>query len=150
MAGAAVGSSTVPPVTPWPLVAVSRLVPSRLISASRPACEEADRPSTATIAATPIAIPSADRPARNFRVRSPTVESRARSDSLEALPRQGGGAGHDGGPLAGRVSATIRPSMISTLRGIRSAIAWSCVMTTIVEPAWWSWSIRARMDCPVA
>ena len=36
------------------------------------------------------------------------------------------------------------------MRGIRSAMAWSWVMTTIVEPAWWSWSIRARMDCPVA
>jgi hypothetical protein len=33
-------------------------VPSRSISASRPACEEEDNPRTATIAAVPIAIPS--------------------------------------------------------------------------------------------
>ena len=49
----------------WPVVTVSRLVPSWSISASSPACEEEERPSTATIAATPIAIPSAERPARS-------------------------------------------------------------------------------------
>ena len=85
MAGAVVGSSAVPPVRLWPLLTVSRLVPSWLISASRPAWEDADRPSTATMAATPIAIPSADSPARSFRVRSPTVESRARSESGSRL-----------------------------------------------------------------
>ena len=85
MDGAAIGSSTVPPVTLWPLLTVSRLVPSWLISASRPAWEDADRPSTATIAATPIAIPRADSAARSFRVRSPTVESRARSDAARRL-----------------------------------------------------------------
>ena len=63
----------------WPLVTASRLVPSRLISASRPAEEEADRPSTATIEATPIAIPSADSAARSLRAASPTLASRARS-----------------------------------------------------------------------
>jgi hypothetical protein len=36
-------------------------------------------PSTATMAATPIAIPSADRVPRSRRVRSPTALSRARS-----------------------------------------------------------------------
>ena len=36
------------------------------------------------------------------------------------------------------------------MRGMRSAMAWSWVMTTIVEPAWWSSSIRARMAWPVA
>ena len=40
----------------------------------------------------------------------------------------------------------MRPSRISTLRAMRSAIAWSWVITTIVEPARWSWSISARMD----
>src|SRR3984885_5296257 len=81
MASAVVGSSVVPPVRLWPLLTVSRLVPSWLISLSRPAWDEADSPSTATMAATPIAIPRADSPARNFWVRSPTLESRARSDS---------------------------------------------------------------------
>jgi len=50
MAGAVVGSSVVPPVRLWPLVTVSRLVPSWLISLSSPAWDEADRPSTATMA----------------------------------------------------------------------------------------------------
>jgi hypothetical protein len=55
------------------------LVPSRSISANSPACDDADRPSTATIAATPMAIPSADSAARSLRVRIPTADSRARS-----------------------------------------------------------------------
>ena len=79
MPGAAVGSRAVPPVNVCPSWTVSRLVPSLAISASSPAWEEADRPSTATIAATPIAIPSADRLARSLRVRRPTLASRARS-----------------------------------------------------------------------
>ena len=103
------------------------------------------------MAATPMAMPSADSPARSFRVRSPTVESRVRSESCSRL-RLRVAVAVTTAPRAGRapVSATIWPSRISTLRGIRSAMAWSWVMTTIVEPAWWSWSIRARMDCPVA
>src|SRR5438270_728556 len=81
IAGAVVGSSAGAPVKLWPLLTVSRLVPSLLISARRPAWEEADRPSTATRAATPMAMPRADSPARSFRVRRPTVESRVRSES---------------------------------------------------------------------
>ena len=79
MPGAASGSSAVAPVKVCPLVTVSRLVPSWLISASSAAWEEAARPRTATIAATPIAMPSADSPARSLRVRSPTLASPARS-----------------------------------------------------------------------
>ena len=102
MAGAVVGSSAVAPVRLWPLLTVSRLVPSWLISSSRPAWEEADRPSTATMAATPMAIPSADSPARSFRVRSPTVESRARSESCS---RSGPGWRSVTALLAGRADA---------------------------------------------
>jgi len=40
---------------------------------------QAARPSTATIAATPIAMPSADSPARSLRVRSPMLARAARS-----------------------------------------------------------------------
>ncbi len=79
IAGAASGSCDVLPVSPWPLLTVSRFVPSRSISLSSPAWLEEDRPSTATIAATPMAIPSADSPARSGRVRSPTLATRARS-----------------------------------------------------------------------
>ena len=53
---------------------------------SSPAWLEEDRPSTATIAATPIAIPSAESPARIRRVRKPTLATRARS---EARSRRG-------------------------------------------------------------
>src|ERR1700685_3385690 len=79
IAGATRGSWAVLPAKLWPLVTVSRFVPSLSISASSPAWLEADRPSTATIAATPIAIPSAESPARTRRVRSPTLATRARS-----------------------------------------------------------------------
>ena len=54
-------------------------VPSRSISASSPACEEDDKPRTATIAAVPIAIPSADSAARSGRARSPTLVTRSAS-----------------------------------------------------------------------
>src|SRR5262252_2396564 len=91
--GAMTGSSAVPPVIVWPFCTVSRLVPSLAISASRPACEEADRPSTAVIAATPIAIPSADRLARSLRVRSPTAASRAMSAVRTRAATDGGAAG---------------------------------------------------------
>ena len=57
----------------WPLVTVSRLVPSLFISFIKPAVDEADSPRTATMAATPIAMPRADRPARSLRVRMPTA-----------------------------------------------------------------------------
>jgi hypothetical protein len=49
--------------------------------ASSPAWLEEERPSTATIAATPIAIPSAESAARSRRVRSPTLATRARSEA---------------------------------------------------------------------
>ena len=77
--GAAIGSSAVAPRSVWPFVTVSRLVPSRSICLSSPACEEAERPSTATIAATPIAMPRAERLARSRRVRTPMLATRARS-----------------------------------------------------------------------
>src|SRR6266446_827049 len=79
MPGAASGSSAVAPVRVCPLVTVSRLVPSAWILASSAAEEEAARPRTATIAATPIAMPSADSVARSLRVRSSMLASPARS-----------------------------------------------------------------------
>ena len=57
------GSSAVPPNRVCPVVTVSRLVPSLSISERSPAWEEDDRPKTATMAATPMAIPSAESPA---------------------------------------------------------------------------------------
>src|SRR5947209_3946579 len=77
--GAASGSSSLLPRTPLPLATVSRLVPSLSISARSPAWEDADRPNTATMAATPIAMPRADSAARSRRVRTPTLATRATS-----------------------------------------------------------------------
>ena len=62
----------------WPFVTVSRLVPSWVISSSSPADEEDDSPSTATMAATPMAMPRAERPARSLRVRNPTLATGVR------------------------------------------------------------------------
>src|SRR4029453_8231209 len=70
-AGASRGSCAGAPVRLCPASTVSRFVPSRLISAISPACEEEDSPRTPTIAAVPIAIPSEDSAARSGRARSP-------------------------------------------------------------------------------
>ena len=78
-----------------PLATVSRLVPSLSISASSPAWEEAESPRTATIAATPMAMPSADRAARSLRVRSPTLDSRARSAGRSRCVAGGAVGGHE-------------------------------------------------------
>ena len=91
----------------------SRFVPSWSSSASRSAFEDSEMPSTATIDATPIAIPSADSAARARRVRSPSAPVRSTSPAVTAGS----------------------PSRSSTRRGNASAIAWSCVIVTIVEPA---------------
>ena len=101
------------------------------------------------MAATPIAMPSADSAARSFRVRSPTRASRARS---VARSRAAAGAclvvvtGSTGPP----VSDTIRPSSIRTCRCIRAATASSWVTTMIVVPAVCSSASRSRMAAPVA
>ena len=104
--------------------------------------EDEDKPSTATMAATPMAIPSADMPARSLRVRKPTEASRPRSaggsfrrvmTGVAVITCAGGicsrmtdqGAlSSDAGPwdVAVGVSETIRPSSISTRRGMRSAM----------------------------
>src|SRR5260370_735795 len=99
MPGAAAGSSAVPPEKVCPLVTVSRLVPSAWISASSVAWEEAARPSTATIAATPLAMPIAARGPRSLRVRSPTLASPATSPGRDhATPPGVGGPGGRRGP----------------------------------------------------
>ena len=120
------------------------------------------------MAATPMAMPSADKLARSLRVRSPTLATRARSagvirrDPVRAvavtgsppfrLAVAGGGMAAGGGAAAaGRaVSLMICPSSISSWRGMRAAMAWSWVTTAMVAPSACSSSIRARMDWPVA
>ena len=97
MPGAATGSSAVAPEKVCPLVTVSRLVPSLAISPSSPAWEEAARPRTATIAAMPIAMPSADRAARSLRVRSPMLARPARSEGRSRAAD--GAAGRTAAPM---------------------------------------------------
>ena len=84
-------------------------------------------PSTATIEATPIAIPSADRAARARRVRRPSAPVRRTSAAV--------------------INAA-SPSRSSTRRGNAAAIAWSWVIVTIVEPAACSSCSSARMPAP--
>ena len=55
-------------------------MPRAEISFKSPAEADEDSPSTATMAATPMAMPSAESPARSLRVRSPTVARRPRSE----------------------------------------------------------------------
>ena len=76
----------------------------------QPAWLEEDRPSTATIAATPIAIPSADSPARIRLVRSPTLATRARS---EARSRRGA---RSAAPASARVRSA---TTLTALTGLR-------------------------------
>ena len=124
--GAAAGSSAVPPVRAWPFCTVNRLVPSLAISASNPAREDADSPSTAVIAATPIAIPSADRPARSFRVRKPTTASRPISTGRNRATA--------GGAVAGDVWAA---TVVMRLLQLRAARAWPAVRRRgYCSPAW--------------
>ena len=86
-------------------------------------------PSTATIEATPIAIPSADSAARARRVRRPSAPVRRTSAAVMR-------------PAHARRAA--RPAA-----GSAPAIAWSCVIVTIVEPAACSSCSSARMSAPV-
>ena len=75
IAGAAVGSVASSPNGSLPGATCSRLVPNRSSSASRSARLEAEMPTTATIAAMPIATPSDVSSVRSRRARSPTVPS---------------------------------------------------------------------------
>src|SRR3989442_5803421 len=76
---AAVGSFASPPLNCRPFCTVSRLVPRRSIWASRSLWLDCVIPSTPTMAATPMLIPSAESAARNRRMRSPRLASASRS-----------------------------------------------------------------------
>ena len=69
------------PLRSAPLRAVSMFVPSARSCSCRRACEEAETPTTPTIAAIPMAIPSADNTARIGRARSPVRPRRATSEA---------------------------------------------------------------------
>ena len=132
-------------------------MPSRSISASRPACDEEDRPSTATIAAMPIAMPRADSggaqpcgcAARRWRPGRGRRTAAARGTGLWSVLTRSAPAAHEAG-RRGRCRRRSRPSSISTCAGQRAASSRSWVITTIVAPSRWSSSSSARIDSPVA
>ena len=72
----------------------SRLVPRRSSSESRSARDESEMPSTATIAAMPMAMPRPESAARSRRVRRPMLPTRRRSRgcSRDGFERRAGGA----------------------------------------------------------
>ena len=151
MAGAALGSSAVWPERVWPFWTTSRLVPRAEISFSRPAEADEESPRTATMAATPMAMPRAERPARSLRVRSPTVARRARSEGRSFRTFERRRAGHGLGAFAvagarswtGDADATVLVGAVeddldrraSRCAGpCRAAMSRSWVMTTMVTP----------------
>ncbi len=79
MPTAVVGSSPEPRPKPAPACTSSRFVPSALIFELRSSCDDADSPSTPTMAAMPMATPSVDRPVRSRRVRRPSEPTRSTS-----------------------------------------------------------------------
>ena len=93
-AAASAGSALGPPGT-LTVVAVKRLVPSAARRRCRRSWLEAEMPTTATIAATPIATPSAESTARPGRVRRPAVPSRSRSAARNREGRSSRGVGDD-------------------------------------------------------
>ena len=139
MAGAALGSSAVWPERVWPFWTTSRLVPSAEISLSRPAEADDDRPRTATMAATPMAMPSADSPARSLRVRNPTVARRARSDGRSLLASACCRDGHGRGSAVDGVTGSGPPGR----RGLVGAVEDDLAVEHLDAPA------HARGDLPV-
>ena len=112
-------------------------------------------PSTATIEAMPIAMPTADSAARRRRVRSPMLPTARTSRGSRRLGRgrgrgRGRGCGRRGAGAHDRpASLTISPSRSSTRRGNAAATCGSCVMTTSVVPAAFSSPSSATISAPV-
>jgi hypothetical protein len=84
-AGALLGRVASSPKKLSPGATVSRFVPSRSRRSSKFVFEDCEMPSTATIEAIPIAMPSAESAARRRRVRSPIEASRTRSRGSSRL-----------------------------------------------------------------
>ena len=112
------------PKIDWPGETVSRLVPRRSSDERRSALLDSEIASTATMAAIPIAMPSADRAALSLRAERPTAPTRsvagrepARCELRHAF-----------------VSSSTSPSRSSIRRGMDSASSRSWVITTTVVP----------------
>src|SRR3984893_12253051 len=85
MPSAVTGSSDCWPNALWPACTLSRL-PRRPSSASKPDLDDWEMPSTPTMAAMPMLMPSADKDDRTRRLRRPRLPTRTRSrrDSRDA------------------------------------------------------------------
>ena len=107
MPGASAGSFDWSPSTDWPGVTSSRLVPSRSSRPSRSARLDAEMPSTATIAAMPMAIPSAVSTAAALAGPEPGQADGGdvdRAQAARSLARRATPLGGDG-PIGGRTLA---------------------------------------------
>ena len=122
----------------WPGAARSIPVPSESISASTSARLDAEMPTTATIAAIPMAMPERGR----GRAQPPwcaaraCATSRARRRGRRPAARhreRGRSCRHQ--RASRRRRSTIRPSRIATWRGAIAATSRSWVISTIVRPA---------------
>ena len=103
-------------------------------------------PSTATIEAIPIAMPSAESAARSRRVRSPSAPVRRTSAGADPARARARSCGH--APAARRVSDSTRPSRSAIRRGSEAAMPSSCVITTIVAPSACSSRSSAMIPSP--
>ncbi len=135
----------------WPGATRSRSVPSSSSSASRLARLDAEIPTTATMAAMPMAMPSAVSDVRSRRACSPTAAVRNRSTSRSRLEVTC--AVMPGAPTTwrvdGRVISMTRPSRMVTRRGARAAISRSWVISTIVRPCACRSTSRSTIASPV-
>ena len=144
------------PVPPW---TVRRFVPSRSSDESRSLRDDSERPSTATIAAMPMAMPSAERAARRRRLRKPTDATRSRSPGCRELRANEGAGGAPSRSLritamwtsrpGAALSCSMRPSRTSTWRGRPPAMSRSWVITRMLAPSSlssWSSSMIAALE----
>ena len=111
-------------------------VPSPSSWASTSARLDAEIPTTATIAAMPMAMPRAVSAVRDRRARRPTVPTRARSTRRSRLTSSPARVA-DLMPRPSTTSSVIRPSRIATRRGRGPRSSRSWVISTIVRPRSW-------------
>ena len=128
--------ATPAPNTSLPARTTSRSVPSSSICASTSARLDAEMPNTETIAAMPIAMPSAVRAARPLRPRKPYVPTETKSPAAHReRQRLRFARSVRRAAVHHATCSSTRPSRMLTRRGNRAARSRSWVTTMIVDPA---------------
>ena len=105
---------------------------------------DAEMPTTATIAAMPMAMPRAVSAVRERRARSPIVPTRARSTSAQPARRRVAGSSQRSCRRPATTSVGDPAVEDGDAPGARAAISRSWVISTIVRPRWWR-STRSPM-----